>query len=559
MYIYMYNINNTQQAIGVWPRKNHKWVSHADEHLADQKLVMFQLAYMNEPTPVAHKAQFQQGFWRWDEERRENTWHAASYVQGLPHERVAQSHFVHHSSVPQMIQAIMDGGLNPSTVATCDNPQCGLGGVYLFEMGTLDEKDIAAAWKQGLGSGYNKGAMLVVKVVGGIVSSKANQQLQPGEIGTRAPNKNAHGKAGPRQFCTHPSTVEFVAAVFHESLLVDGLSTYMRRVIPEYSPNMHGSLRELRTWLERPTSEAGEPKTSEENLVELQNAMVTSASSNPHTVIPASVAPPPAKRQRHRPPAQSAKAPQSVAPQDTYGHAATPAMQFGTWPHPVVPRHNQWPQGPYYSGHSAPQAQGIPCPPCPPAHLPVHDGTYYNTWVPITNMHYRNDWQWPCAPPHAPPPQSPPYWQWNSPAPQAPPAAVPGKAMPPLAPCHTTAKQGPMHQPPMAPELRKELGAKAHERLEKHWAKMANKVDWKVDWYVENLPEAIRLDSKRRADSASSPGNNGSKKRMTSPSPTGTASTPNQAFMYIYIYMHYIMYKLNILYIYIHTYIYMYV
>ena len=91
---------------------------------------MYQLGYMSVPSPKAKEAMSQGGIQRWTWRKNEHKW---KYTwQGVTGRVNLECFFIHGTTVENAIQAILDGGLKPTTFE----------GVYFSELPSMDEEDI---------------------------------------------------------------------------------------------------------------------------------------------------------------------------------------------------------------------------------------------------------------------------------------------------------------------------------------------------------------------------------------------------------------------------------
>lgn len=231
-----------------------------------EELLLFQLGYMSEPTYEAQQAQMTKGLYAWNGTLSKSTWKTASGQEDFD---AKHCFFVHGTSPSKAISAIMDGGLKPSTLETCKDPICGTPGVYFISMPTMDQDDIKAAWKQLISSGYNYGAMVITQIVGVPVLGSASLEIVPGMIATKKQNK-------VRQIAAHFSCIKYTAVVFDEDLLMVSLRDAMHK-LRGYDIGMHMSLKAIKKFIE-----TGE--TVDEKMIELQNVMVSTSSTNPRTI-----------------------------------------------------------------------------------------------------------------------------------------------------------------------------------------------------------------------------------------------------------------------------------
>ena len=93
-----------------------------------EDLRMYQLGYMSVPSPKAKEAMSQGGIqrWTWRKNEWKYTWQGATGRVNL------ECFFIHGTTVENAIQAILDGGLKPTTFE----------GVYFSELPSMDEEDI---------------------------------------------------------------------------------------------------------------------------------------------------------------------------------------------------------------------------------------------------------------------------------------------------------------------------------------------------------------------------------------------------------------------------------
>ena len=230
---------------------------------------MYQLGYMSAPSPKAKEAMNSGGIQRWTWRKNENKW---KYTWAGATGRVnLECFFIHGTTVENAIQAILDGGLKPTTFETAKDPICGVPGVYFSELPSMDEEDIIRAWHQNKSSGYNLGAVIICKLVGAPLNSDKTGQktvIEEGMISTKIGSKDV------LQLAAHEDCIEYVAAVFNEELLNSCLGKVMER-LRGYSPGMHESLKAVKAFLESGTGDKNEP------MIALQNVLVNSASTKP--------------------------------------------------------------------------------------------------------------------------------------------------------------------------------------------------------------------------------------------------------------------------------------
>ena len=196
-----------------------------------------------------------------------------------------ESVFSHGSSTANMFEATMDGQVNPSTNETCKNPQCGLGGVYFFKIEDSDnskpipDKLVLAAWKQSYLAGYLRGGMMLAKLVGRLVTvDDSHYIVKEGEIATRRPNNASRSS---RQYCAHPSCIQYIHVVLEETILRDILDARLKDRMPHDS-TMPQSLPLFQQFLDEHVPETDRDKF----MVHLQNELVLRSSTNPHTTKP---------------------------------------------------------------------------------------------------------------------------------------------------------------------------------------------------------------------------------------------------------------------------------
>ena len=246
-----------------------------------EDLRMYQLGYMSVPSPKAKEAMSQGGIQRWTWRKNEHKW---KYTwQGATGRVNLECFFIHGTTVENAIQAILDGGLKPTTFETAKDPICGVPGVYFSELPSMDEEDIIRAWHQNKSSGYNLGAVIICKLVGAPLNNDKTGQktvIEEGMISTKI------GSKGVLQIAAHEDCIGYVAAVFNEELLNSCLGKVMER-LRGYSPGMHESLKAVKAFLESGTEDKNEP------MIALQNVLVNSASTKPEQERAHKPVPPP--------------------------------------------------------------------------------------------------------------------------------------------------------------------------------------------------------------------------------------------------------------------------
>jgi len=113
-----------------------------------------------------------------------------------------EMYFIHGTDVPIGCKIIADGYCLPSTDDTVDEQNggnvCGKDGVYFLygKKGTTDE-DICWMWDKSKHSGYNKGAIIICRLVGTVIIGDSNTKIEPGEISLnhgKDDNKRQNGK-----------------------------------------------------------------------------------------------------------------------------------------------------------------------------------------------------------------------------------------------------------------------------------------------------------------------------------------------------------------------------
>ena len=247
----------------------------------EEDLRMYQLGYMSGPSPKAKEAMSSGGIQRWTWRKNEQAWKHT--WQGVTGRVNLECFFIHGSTVENPIQAILDGALKPTTFETAKDPICGVPGVYFSELPSLDEEDIIRAWHQNKSSGYNRGAVIICKLVGAPLNNDKTGQntvIEEGMISTKI------GSKGVLQIAAHENCIRYVAAVFNEDLLNSYLGKVMER-LRGYSPSMHESLKAVKAFLESGTKDKNEP------MIALQNVLVNSASTKPAKPVPLPPPPPP--------------------------------------------------------------------------------------------------------------------------------------------------------------------------------------------------------------------------------------------------------------------------
>ena len=247
----------------------------------EEDLRMYQLGYMSGPSPKAKEAMSSGGIQRWTWRKNEQAWKHT--WQGVTGRVNLECFFIHGSTVENATQAILDGALKPTTFETAKDPICGVPGVYFSELPSLDEEDIIRAWHQNKSSGYNRGAVIICKLVGAPLNNDKTGQntvIEEGMISTKI------GSKGVLQIAAHENCIRYVAAVFNEDLLNSYLGKVMER-LRGYSPSMHESLKAVKAFLESGTKDKNEP------MIALQNVLVNSASTKPAKPVPLPPPPPP--------------------------------------------------------------------------------------------------------------------------------------------------------------------------------------------------------------------------------------------------------------------------
>jgi len=164
-----------------WLRKGHERIPCGD----GTDLLLFQLGYMSEPTEVAVKNAKSGGMHVWDQQKNKWQWKGASTKGNID---LSTEVFLHGTTPQNAADAILDGGLKPSTRATCKDPICGVNGVYFIRCKSLAAEDILEAWRRLAAGGYLYGAMFVTRLHGTIIQGNQSLEISPGVISVNLPD-----------------------------------------------------------------------------------------------------------------------------------------------------------------------------------------------------------------------------------------------------------------------------------------------------------------------------------------------------------------------------------
>ena len=155
-----------------------------------------------------------------------------------------------------MLGIAKDGFLLPSKSSEdggqCDQPAVGLGGVYFLEAKTttknqevLSEEDVVATWRQGFTSGYNRGVMILVKLVECFVTTDEKShkyRVPPNQIAT------AKKSRGVRQFCAHNDCIQCESVVYHQAMLESSLDEHLKKHKTPNDIGAHESLKKFKAF-----------------------------------------------------------------------------------------------------------------------------------------------------------------------------------------------------------------------------------------------------------------------------------------------------------------------
>ena len=112
---------------------------------------------------------------------------------------------------------------------------------------------------------------MITKLVGALVKGSQSLKIEPGMIAAKK------ARNGGDIFAAHCQCIEYVAVLFDEGVLMSELSDTMQ-TIRGYNIGLHESLKEAEEFLETG------PNSADEKMIELQNVMVSTPSTNPRTV-----------------------------------------------------------------------------------------------------------------------------------------------------------------------------------------------------------------------------------------------------------------------------------
>ena len=183
--------------------------------LDGERVVQYQLVLFPDVSNTAHRHFNQRGF-------ATKKWHGADRKPDID---LGTTFFCHGTDCTLAISAIHSMGLRST------HGIAGFGAYFLKCMNKPDvfndwsEADIDEVWKMSGNSGYQTGALFIVKLTGSLQEGASGVQLENGCISYKQKGKTKEEQT----IAAHPSCITYVAVIFNEALMNDALDSEMSK------------------------------------------------------------------------------------------------------------------------------------------------------------------------------------------------------------------------------------------------------------------------------------------------------------------------------------------